>query len=169
MDLERCQRVQERVKRGERIPRSEKTREDMYYERQIACFYPDMPVEEWAPLIGAQYAKEILRFVQSRDTDAGHPTIRTEVQSIAVGNTAWVGIPGELFVEIGLTIKAASPFPDTMVFGYTNDSVGYLPTRSAFPQGGYGVTWTSRVDERAEELVANAADQVLARSRGMLT
>jgi len=116
-----------------------------------------------------QYAKEILRFVQGRDADAEHPTIQTEVQSIAVGNTAWVGIPGELFVEIGLTIKTASPFPGTMVFGYTNDSVGYLPTRSAFPQGGYGVTWTSRVDERAEELVANAAHRALARSQGMLT
>jgi hypothetical protein len=168
IDLERCQGVLERVKRGERIPRAEKTREDMYYERQIACFYPDMPVEQWAPLIGVQYAKEILRFVQGRDTGAGPPTIATEVQSMAIEGTAWVGVPGELFVEIGLAIKGASPFPETMVFGYTNDSVGYLPTRSAFPQGGYGVTWTSRVDERAEGLVASAAHRALAKSHDLL-
>ena len=66
------------------------------------------------------------------------------------------------------TIKAASAFPRTAVCGYANDSVGYLPTRAAFPQGGYGVTWTSRVDERAEELIAATAQDVLARSRQML-
>lgn len=164
-DLERCQKVLERVQRGERIPRSEKTRDDMYLERQIACFYPDMPVEECGPVLGVQYAKEILRFVRSRDEGAGPRTIQTEVHAMAIGDSAWVGIPGELFVEIGLEIKRASPFLNTMVFGYTNDSVGYLPTQKAFPDGGYGVTWTSRVDETAEELILDASRRVLARCR----
>jgi hypothetical protein len=155
----------ERAQRGERIARAEKTRDDMYLERQIACFYPDMPVEKWGPVLGVQYAKEVLRFVRSRDEEAGSRTIRTEVHGMAIGDSAWVGIPGELFVEIGLEIKKASPFLHTMVFGYTNDSVGYLPTRKAFPDGGYGVTWTSRVDETAEGLVLDASRRVLARCR----
>ena len=78
---------------------------------------------------------------------------------------AWVGVPGELFVEIGLSIKQTSPFQHTMVFGYTNDSVGYLPTSSAFPQGGYGVAWTSRVDEHAEALILEATRKALTRCR----
>ena len=168
VDLERCQKVLERVQRGQRIPRSEKTRDDMYLERQIACFYPDMSVEAWGPVLGVQYAKEVLRFVRSRDEEAGPRTLQTEVHAMTVGDTAWVGIPGELFVEIGLEIKRASPFPHTMVCGYTNDSVGYLPTRKAFPDGGYGVTWTSRVDERAEALVLAASRRALARCRQAL-
>ena len=167
-DLERCQRLVQRMHRGERIPRAEKTRDDMYYERQIACFYPDMPVEEWGPVLGAQYANEVLRFARSREAAPNRPTIQTEVHAMAIGESAWVGIPGELFVEIGLKIKRSSPFPHTMIFGYTNDSVGYLPTRAAFPEGGYGVTWTSRVDERAEELILDASRKALARCRAAL-
>jgi neutral ceramidase len=161
-DLDRCRQVLARVQRGERIPRVEKTRDDMYLERQIACFYPDLSVEEWGPVLGVQYAKETLRFAQSQP--AGR-IIQTEVQAMAIGETAWVGVPGELFVEIGLSIKHTSPFQHTMVFGYTNDSVGYLPTPSAFPQGGYGVAWTSRVDEHAEALILEATRKALTRCR----
>jgi neutral ceramidase len=165
-DLERCEQVLARVKRGEAIPRAEKTRDDMYLERQISCFYPDLPVEAWGPVLGVQYAQEILRFAE---THPAGQTIETEVQAMAIGDTAWVGIPGELFVEIGLAIKQASPFRHTMVFGYTNDSVGYLPTRAAFPQGGYGVAWTSRVDENAEPLILAAAQKALVGCRERLS
>ncbi|NWG76012.1 MAG: hypothetical protein HXY24_15660, partial [Rubrivivax sp.] len=136
---------------------------DLYYERQIACFYPGMPVEDWGPVLGTQYAKEVLEFARSREAGAIGRTIETEVQAMTIGDTAWVGVPCELFVQIGLQIKRSSPFRHTMVFGYTNDSIGYLPTRDAFPHGGYGVSWTSRVDETAEELLLAAARKALAR------
>ena len=165
-DLDRCQQVLARVKRGETIPREEKTRDDMYLERQISCFYPGITVEAWGPVLGVQYAQEILRFAETQP--AGR-TIDTEIQAMAIGDTAWVGIPGELFVEIGLAIKKASPFRHTMIYGYTNDSVGYLPTRDAFPQGGYGVAWTSRVDERAEALIVQTAHQALVKCRERLS
>ena len=47
--------------------------------------------------------------------------IDAEVQVIALGNdVAWVGLPGEVFVELGMAIKAASPFRYTIV----NELVG---------------------------------------------
>ena len=45
--------------------------------------------------------------------------------------------PGEFFVELGLDIKARSPFGQTMVLELANDSVGYIPTRRAFDEGAY--------------------------------
>lgn len=46
-------------------------------------------------------------------------------------------VPGELFSEIGLNLKLASPFKHLMVCTYANGVVGYLPTRITFEKGGY--------------------------------
>ena len=54
-------------------------------------------------------------------------------------------MPGEIFVETGFAIVAASPFAVTLPVGYANGSIGYVPTCEAVPDGGYEV-----VDARAE-------------------
>ena len=47
-----------------------------------------------------------------------------------------MGVP---FVEFGLRFReACAPAPSVLV-GYANGWVGYVPTRAAFEQGGYGV------------------------------
>src|SRR5262249_39974018 len=44
---------------------------------------------------------------------AGRPQ-ELEMQIIALGSdVAWVAWPGEIFVELGLSVKAGSPFPHT--------------------------------------------------------
>ena len=37
---------------------------------------------------------------------------------------AWVALPGEVFVQLGLAIKDASPFPATIVVELANGSIG---------------------------------------------
>lgn len=64
----------------------------------------------------------------------------TEVQAIRIGDIAIVGFPGEPFLEIGLAVKQFSPAALTMVAGYANDPIGYVPTDEAFDEGGYEVT-----------------------------
>lgn len=60
-----------------------------------------------------------------------------EMQAVAIGDTVLVSTPTETFLEIALAIKAASPFQHTLVAGYTNGDIGYLPTARAFEEGGY--------------------------------
>jgi neutral ceramidase len=67
----------------------------------------------------------------------GTPGVAAEFQALSIGHLALVTIPGELFVELGLDVKARSPFPHTLVIGLANGSVGYLPTREACALGGY--------------------------------
>lgn len=64
-----------------------------------------------------------------------------EVQVIQVGeDTAVVALPGEVFVELGLAIKQASPYRNTIVIELANsDESGYIPTRIAYQGGGYEV------------------------------
>lgn len=66
--------------------------------------------------------------------------LEAEVQVIAVSDdVAIVALPGEIFVELGLAIKAASPFRRTFIAELANGSIGYVPNREAYPQGNYEV------------------------------
>jgi neutral ceramidase len=70
----------------------------------------------------------------------GGKSIPLEVQVFRIGrDTALVGLPGEVFVELGLAIKEQSPFPNTFVIELCNDSIGYVPTEKAFAEGSYEV------------------------------
>ena len=70
----------------------------------------------------------------------------------AVGDCAFISLPGELFTEIGRRIKTESPFQHTYIIGLANGCVGYIPTREAIAQGGYEVD-TRRAGDDAEEII----------------
>ncbi|MBI4604408.1 MAG: hypothetical protein HY721_20805, partial [Planctomycetes bacterium] len=64
--------------------------------------------------------------------------LEAEVQVIALGrDIAWVGLPGEVFVELGLAVKHGSPFRRTIIAELANGSIGYIPTRRAHAEGNY--------------------------------
>jgi hypothetical protein len=67
-------------------------------------------------------------------------TQKSWLQAIQIGDIAFVGIPGELFAELGMEIKRRSPFRYTYVVGIANDYIGYLPDKEAYKIGGYQ-TW----------------------------
>jgi neutral ceramidase len=88
-------------------------------------------------------------------------TLPAPVQALRVNELAIVGLPGEIFVELGLAIKAASPAVSTAVVGLANGYLGYVPDNQGYDQGGYE-TWAARSSavERGtgEALVAAAND-----------
>lgn len=72
----------------------------------------------------------------------------TELQVMRIGDLALVALPGEIFVEFGLALKAQAPFDQVAVVGLANDHIGYVPTEEAFRQGGYetwrtGTSWSA--------------------------
>ena len=114
---------------------------------------------------GAKPAPKFLDQVQAYkalDVSArlGKPYV-VEVQVVALGDDlAWVSLPGEIFVDLGLAIKAGSPFRQTMIAELANGSVGYVPTRVAYSQGNYEVV-SARVGEGGgEKLVDSAVRQL---------
>ena len=80
------------------------------------------------------WAQDALKMVKLGKKSAIVPV---EVQILRLGEIILAGIPGEVFVEIGLGIKEGSPFEHTFVAGYTNGCIGYMPTKEAFQEGGY--------------------------------
>jgi len=88
-------------------------------------------------------------------------TMTMEVQAFRLGeNVAIVTLPGEVFVEFGLQIKAASPFDTTLVIELANDAPGYIPTKKAFAEGGYE-TVNSRITPGGGERMVEVAIAML--------
>ncbi len=83
-------------------------------------------------------------------------TIELEQQAIRIGNTVFVGLPGEIFAEIGLRIKDESPFTKTYVIGLANGYGGYLPSEAEFIEGDYEVDGC-KFSPKAEETCVNAS------------
>lgn len=91
---------------------------------------------------------------------AGKP-LEVEVQVITLGrDLAWVSLPGEIFVELGLSIKAVSPFQQTHLAELSNGSIGYIPNRPAYVEGNYEVV-SARCGEGAGEMLVATAIRML--------
>ena len=82
------------------------------------------------------------------------------VHAIRLGPVALVGVPVELFCEIGMSIRDRSPFATTLVSGYWNGYRNYLPTDAERARGGYEID-ISPFRPGAEALVTAAAGRVL--------
>ena len=82
-----------------------------------------------------------------------------EVQAIRLDrDTAIVTLPHEVFVELGMAIKSASPFRTTIVVSLANDLDFYIPTRRAFEEGHYEPTTCPLEPGCGEQLVRAAVD-----------
>lgn len=62
---------------------------------------------------------------------------KTVVQAWRIGEVGFASLPGELFVDWGLKIRAESPFPWTYPVELGGDYLGYLVTHKAWEAGGY--------------------------------
>ncbi|MBN2311991.1 MAG: neutral/alkaline non-lysosomal ceramidase N-terminal domain-containing protein [Candidatus Hydrogenedentes bacterium] len=90
---------------------------------------------------------------------AAEPLQPAEVQVQRIGDTCFVGVPGEYFVEYQLHLKAAAHPMNALIVGGANGMLGYIPTRDAFQRGGYETTLgpPSRMAPEAGELLFDAA------------
>ena len=96
------------------------------------------------------------------EAQEGRP-LDIEVQVISLGDQlAWVALPGEVFVEIGLAIKQGSPFPITMVHELAYDWIRYVPDRKGFQEGSYEAINT-RCGPGGGEALTDAAIRCLLR------
>jgi hypothetical protein len=87
--------------------------------------------------------------------------ITAELQAWRLGIFGFATAPGEVFNEIGTAIKQRSPLKNTFFLGYTNGSIGYVPTAKSYPEGGYEVTHACRVNPEAEEIITEGCLRLL--------
>ena len=121
--------------------------------KDIQSFYDGT----WA-VTGAGMASiaEISTAFQTVQIAALGSALPLEIQAVALGEIAYVGLPGEVFSQIGRRIKKGSPFANTFISSLTNGSHGYFPTRKAFQEGGYEAKNNPFTEELEDSLVAHA-------------
>jgi neutral ceramidase len=59
------------------------------------------------------------------------------VSALQLGSVGMLFHPAELYSCYGLTIRRDSPLDHTLVVGYTDDIIGYLPDPNAYKAGEY--------------------------------
>lgn len=106
------------------------------------------------------YAERTLRMAQMP------PRLEIPLQAVRIGDLALVAIPFEVFVEMGLELKAKSPFPDTFAVSLANGAYGYLPTVEHHELGGYE-TWlgTNQVEVQAAPRIVDTLLKTLEQLR----
>lgn len=81
---------------------------------------------------------------------------------VALGDVALTVLSGEVFVAHGLAIRAGSPFADTIVAAYDDNTLQYLPTDDAFAEGAYEVDggWRYIRPGKGEQIVVGAVAEL---------
>jgi hypothetical protein len=113
--------------------------------------------ERKLPFLVGVKATKIMKVYDQR---LGQP-VAAQVQVFRISDdVAIVGLPSEIFVELGLSIKQRSPFRQTFIIELANDSFGYVPTKRAFAEGNYEPT-NSLIAPGGGERLADKAVEML--------
>jgi len=125
------------------------TRQVLLKDRETAAFQEDTVAALWESSL--EHFRE--SFAEAEEARQSH--YPAQLSAVAIGDVLVMGVPGELFCEIGLDIKAAFPDRFLMVAEQTNGAIGYIPTEKAFRQGGYECLYGehSVVAEDSEKIV----------------
>jgi hypothetical protein len=89
-----------------------------------------------------------------------------DLTAVALGDVAWVTVPGELQAALGLAIKreGRALFAHTFIAGLSNDYLGYFVAAADYDRPAY-VTCATLYGPRAGECLASAAAELLYRLR----
>lgn len=139
------------------VPLQEYTQEELTWAK--------LPADQRGPLVQERPFLQRFRASKIRSLAAMRQRwgdrLPMEVQVFRLSqDVAIVTLPGEIFVELGLAIKEASPFETTLVMELANNSPAYVPTRQAFSDGDYEVV-NSRVKPGGGEMLVDAALRLL--------
>jgi hypothetical protein len=88
------------------------------------------------------------------------PPAAFNISAARVGDIAFIGLGGEVLTEIGMAIKAASPYKHTFVITHCNGAAGYLPPEHLYIEGGYEIN-SSRFAPQAADIVVKHAVKML--------
>ncbi|OHB67985.1 MAG: hypothetical protein A2V70_09895 [Planctomycetes bacterium RBG_13_63_9] len=113
------------------------------FAQWLAAYREDPSKCSAGPWVDAGFAKDWFQSSLRRDVSQGHtPAVLSAMQ---LGELALVFHPSELYSYYGLAIRRDSPLADTLVMGYADDLIGYLPDPNAYRAGEYSAITVPKI------------------------
>jgi hypothetical protein len=98
-----------------------------------------LPLKQGAEL--TQYL-DFMAFADDYRASLSGDALPSEVQLVTLGPLRLLGLPGEVFTEIGLELRVAAGEGPLLLAGYANDDVRYVMTDDAYVHGQYETVGT---------------------------
>lgn len=137
-----------------RVGKNPHTPEEEVIAQKVAQIYLEKGTQ--APEL-ADYPMDYVKALRiTQNMRRNFDTFDLRLSGLQIGNVAFVGIPGEPFMQIGLDIKAENKLDMTVVTALTNGGEGYYPDAAAFEEEGYERNTTPFAPDCAEKLVEGA-------------
>jgi hypothetical protein len=117
---------------------------------------------QWLALTDSIELKPVSKRIelQLKKTEDETLSREIEIQLLKVGDVGFVGLPGEIFVEIGTAIKQEASVENLFPVSLANGSHGYIPIAIAYDQGGYESNSSAFAKGSGEVLIAAALELV---------
>ncbi|MES2791190.1 MAG: neutral/alkaline non-lysosomal ceramidase N-terminal domain-containing protein [Planctomycetota bacterium] len=149
--------TQEEVSRSTQILMAAQRKEKVEFLEHVTA-YKKLMLDQFLHPTPHAKTPEFITWGLSRSLAGIGENLPVDVTVMTLGrDVAVVFLPGEVFVELGLAIKQASPFRTTLVIELSNcvESI-YIPNRAAYAGGSYEVTNSSTRPGSGELLVETA-------------
>lgn len=155
VDVDKIKYIQQTIK----VPSNKPTPEEMplakkYNELHLAGKDNEIP---YSAMMLTTVVAESQRKVRLEN---GPDYFEMPISGIAIGDIAFIGIPGEPFSGIGIEIKNTDGWKMILPCCLTNGSEGYFPMKEAYDEGGYE-TGSSDFKSGVAELIIKEAKNVL--------
>ena len=109
----------------------------------LAAYRADPAKCSSGPWVDAGFAEDWFQDSVKLDPNQTHTPV--PLAAAQLGEVGLVFHPSELYSCYGLTIRRDSPLPDTLVIGYTDDTIGYLPDPRAYQAGEYSAITVPKI------------------------
>ena len=142
-----------------RVPSQMPAKEDL----PLAHKYNDLHKagkDEEIPYVGMQLTTVVAEAARMVRLENGPDHFDLYLSSVAFGDVAFAGFPGEPFTDIGRGTKEGSPFRMTIPCCLTNGSQGYFPVDSAYAEGGYEARSSNFAAGIATSLINGQVEQL---------
>lgn len=141
------------------MPKKEEMEEARYiYEMHLAGREDELPYKGMMLTTKITAAKRKIRL------EHGPEFFEMMLSGLAIGEIAFVGIPGEPFNQIGVGLKESNEYGLVIPACMVNGSQGYFPMKDAYEEGGYEAG-SSNFKSGVGELIIREGQELLREMR----
>jgi neutral ceramidase len=105
------------------------------HKKQLEEYRADPAQCTKGPWVDAEFAREWYEVMSKWDVK--ETSYATPLAALRLGDVGLLFHSGELYSVYGLMLRRDSGFRDTIVIGYVDDLIGYVPDPTAYAQGEY--------------------------------